>query len=351
MEETETPEQTEARERDEKGRFVPKASTEALVEGATPEVAAEPAPVVLPEGMAAVKKIEGRELATAFKLLDADGELEIPEVTIEFEANGKTRKEPLDKVVKLAQFGVYQHEREQRLTQAQQVMQQKEVEFQQIEARARQFEQERERLLSDPDYLVQQLARYEQDNTPEARLTRDREQVEQQRRALEAQQIVQQANTFMEGELLPAIETMTTALPTVSPEEIAAKLLLIQERYKVDTPMGRYVPPTAYPALRQAMMQEVLPWAQQVHDARDSERQTVTKTAKQEVEQAKAGKLAAQVEAQKAKSLIGRTVKPGARSTQGTTTTVTTPKQLVTVQDYEDDAVRQAVQGALLAAG
>lgn len=360
----ENPEQTETEEapqRDEKGRFLPKAEkAETPVEGeqvAAPVVEGEPVaepepePIALPEGMAAVKKIEGRELVAQFKVLDTDGELEVPDITLEFEANGKTRREPIDKVVKLAQMGVYNHEREQRLVQTQQEVQQIKEQYTQVEARARALEQERERFLSDPDYLVQALTQYEQQNTPEARLTRDREQLEQQRAELEFQRINEQGEAFFTRELVPAIETITQALSTVGAEEIGARLVLVQERYKVHTPMGSYIPPSAYPQVKQALIADILPWAQQLHESRDSERKLAIDAAKQEAEAAKAKAKEAQVTAQKKTNLIGRTVKPGSRAPQGTTTNTATPKSLVTVQDYEEDAIRSAVQGALQATG
>jgi hypothetical protein len=280
--------------------------------------------VVLPEGMAAVKKID-RELVAQFKVLDGDGELEVPDITLEFEANGKTRREPIDKVVKLAQMGVYNHEREQRLVQTQQDMQQKDTQLQQWEARAREMEQDRERLLSDPDYLVSRLQQYERENTPEARLTREREQVERQRAEIEIQQLTTQGAQFFHSEIVPAVETITTALPYVSAEEIGAKLLLISERYKVQTPHGSYVPPTAYQLISRAVVEDVLPWAQQVNEARDTDRKTATASANKEAADAKAKAKAAQVTAQQKTNLIGRTVKPGTRPNVGSSTSTLKP--------------------------
>ena len=71
--------------------------------------------VTLPEGFVVVEPVvEG--LVTDFTLKDADGdELEIPALIVEYKANGKVRTDRLDQVVKLAQFGVYNQEREQRV--------------------------------------------------------------------------------------------------------------------------------------------------------------------------------------------------------------------------------------------
>lgn len=342
--------------RDEKGRFLPKAKAEGdevvadvpTVEGVEPDAEPETPEIVLPDGMAAVKKVEGRELATSFKLLDDSGELEIPEVTIEFEANGKPRREPLDKVVKFAQWGVYNHEREQHLVAEKQQIETQKVHYQQIESRARAMEQERERLLSDPDYLVSQLKQYEQDNTPEARLTREREAIEQERQQFQVQQAVQQANAFFENEVVPATETIMKAMPTISAEEIGAKLVLLSERFKVQTPLGRYVTAESFPHLKRAILTDVLPWAEALHEQRTHERQSAMSAAKQETEKAKQDAQAAQVAAQKKTNMVGKAMKPGAKASQGTGTNTPAPKKpIVTIQDAEEDAIKSAVQAAL----
>ena len=141
--------------RDEKGRFAPKASDATAPTGPTaeseiagiiadvtaPAPATEEAPetvpspdegpetVAMPEGWVPVPKVEGRELATQFTLRDKDGELEVPDLIIEFNANGKTRREPLDKVVRMAQFGVYNEEREQTVQQTKREMAETQARF------------------------------------------------------------------------------------------------------------------------------------------------------------------------------------------------------------------------------
>ncbi len=72
---------------------------------------------VLPEGYVAVPVVAD-QLATEFVLRDAEGEVEIPALIVEYKANGKVRQDRLDQVVKLAQFGVYNEAREQQFKQA-----------------------------------------------------------------------------------------------------------------------------------------------------------------------------------------------------------------------------------------
>jgi hypothetical protein len=340
--------------RDDKGRFVakPKEEVQPVVEGeAAPVVEGEPVAepkeeIVLPEGMAAVKKID-RELATPFKVLDEAGELQVPDVLIEFEANGKTRKEPIDKVVMLAKAGVYNHERFQALVAREEQARVKETQLQQVELSARELQQERKRLLSDPDYLVSELQKYERENTPEAVLQREREQVASDRQKLQYAEWDAKGERFVNDELIPAAETIIKALPTVTEYELREQLALIQDRYKVQTPFGAFVPPENYHLVSKAIASEVVPWAKQVHAERDYDRQQAISAAKKEAEQAKANEKQAQVKSQEAKNLIGRTVKPGTRSQpHGTSTRQPKPDTVPeSIEDREAFVLRKALEG------
>lgn len=352
-------------QRDEKGRFLPKDGKPAEEEGAVGEIPAVPAvepltpdappgepvpeaakPVVLPEGMVAVPKIEGRDLATTFSVLDKDGELEPPDVTIKFMANGKERTEPLDKVVRLAQMGVYNAERDREITQTKQDAQQALQRAEQITQYARQLEAERERLLSDDTAYLTERAKYEARNTPEARVLAAQEQVQQAEFRTQFMQVAQQGQTFMERELEPAVETIVKMLPTVDREEIAARLLLVSDRYKVHTALGSIIPPTAYQPIRDAILKDIVPWAQQVHESRDTDRKTAQQRADTEKAAAEQKAKAAQVEAQKARNLVGRQAKPGQQRSTGNEQQP--PKrQPKTVEDFESDAIASAIADTL----
>ena len=90
------------------------ATTPDAEEGAEEPAAPDEDTLALPDGYTAPAVLTDG-LATEFTMLDADGEIEIPNVTVKFKANGKMREERLDQVVKLAQVGVYNVEREERL--------------------------------------------------------------------------------------------------------------------------------------------------------------------------------------------------------------------------------------------
>ena len=55
---------------------------------------ADPAPVEMPEGYVAVATVTDA-LATEFTLRDAEGEVEVPDLMVEYKANGKVRQGPL----------------------------------------------------------------------------------------------------------------------------------------------------------------------------------------------------------------------------------------------------------------
>lgn len=306
--------------RDEKGRFTPKAEAAAppaaevpVAEGepvaeapvAEGEPEAEPEAPALPEGFVAVPKAD-RELAAKFTLSDKDGELEIPDVTVRFTANGKERAEPLDKVVKLAQFGIYNHEKEQamqaRAVEAQRIAQ----ENAELRAYIERVESGVEQLMGSDEAYLNARAKWEAANTPEARAQRTLAEAQRLRDEARNEQVAYQGQQFVTGTLEPAIQQIATALPTVSPEEIAARVLLLVEPFK----QNGVVPPQAYQRVSQAVLDDVVPWAQMLHDSRDSSRRTETAKSTQAVAAAKQEADRAKIAAQKARSTVAKVVKP-----------------------------------------
>lgn len=242
---------------------------------ATPKVAAEP---IIPEGF--VKSaVLPPEKVQGFKVRDADGDIEAPDLTFDVNfrsigADGRERVEvrALDtaQLVSYARMGVYNHEKEQRATEVQQQNHTLSNRVSQVEQYARQRDETIEKLLSDPDYLLSQLKQYEVDNTPENRVAREREQLRQERERSQYENVAQLGMQFVEGSLQPAIELITKACPSIDPDEVAAKLLLIVEPYKVRTPFGTTIHPNAYDRIRHAISGDVVRWAEQVHEHRSS---------------------------------------------------------------------------------
>lgn len=331
------------------GKFVAGEAPEMPEAPAAPaDAEAAPTETKLPEGFVAPKKIE-RELATQFSVLDESGELEVPDITIKFNAAGKERVEPLDKVVKLAQWGYANQEREQKVEQTRVYADTVQRQNEQLTATLRQREQERERLLSDPDYLIQTLTQFEQQNTPQARLDRVEKERAEERQQREFQDMTTHGTNFFNGEVVPAVETIAKTLPLVSEEEIGAKMLLISERFKVQTPVGSIVPPQQYALVRQAILNELVPWAQQVQDTRESDRRAETQQLEQKRQQAEAQTRTAQTDAQRKTNLVARVIKSGTKAGSAPTGTgareTPTPRPIKTV----DDAERSALEDTLAA--
>jgi len=298
------------------------------------EAAPSEAPVELPEGYVAVPTVaEG--LATEFKLLDGEGEVEVPALIVEYKANGKVRQDRLDQVVKLAQWGVYNQEREQKL---QQETQGKiEEALQALQER----ESQMERLLTDPDFLYAVQEAYAAENTPEKRVERAEAEKTALRVQYELQSISQSGEQFYQAEVAPALQLIAQALPTVSPEELESKLQMALQAHVETAPNGvAYVPPSRYDAIRQYIVEDLALWAQAAHGKR------YQPVAQRSAEQARAAAELerAQVEAQKAKRMVGQKLKPVGQP-GATADRPAKPKAITSV----DDAVESALSSVLSA--
>jgi hypothetical protein len=329
--------------RDEKtGRFTPKepaAAPDALKAGVPadePETIDPEAPITLPEGMVAVPKVD-RQLATAFKIRDKDGELEIPDLMIDFPANGKDLVKPLDEVVRLAQRGFYNDQREQQVVAERQQSQSVLAAARQLETRVQQLEAERAQLLSSDDAYLNARARHEAENTPEARLQRDRAEFAQQQEQALIGQATQMSAQFFDGEVVPAVDVITKHLPEVSADEIGARMILLTNHLRVQLPGGgSLIPPGAHQQVRDIVLREITPWAQQLNDHRAGQKSEQTKASEQERAKAKAETERLRVEAQKSKSLVGKAGKPANR---GDGKESKAPKPITNIDEAQDAAL------------
>lgn len=353
----------DAKPRDEQGRFVgkpeakpdgewhvlpdaPIGEQQQAVAGAEGEA---PQEVAIPEGYIAAPAL-APEKVQGFKVLDAEGEIVPPDLTFEVNfrgPNGEVQPRTLDlpKLVNYARMGVYNHEREQESVNVRQYNQALQGRVQAVEQQAQQLHQERERLLSDPDYLLRQLQEYEQQNTPEARAQRARDELQLANQRTEFIQVAQIGAQFVDGEIAPAIDTILKSLPLISQEEVAARITLLIDPYKVRTPFGVTIRPQDYDAIRRAIVQEVVPWAQQVHQDRE-ERQGTAGAApkagpKDKTDPAKKDEVATlQTRAQKARRVAATALKPvgGNGAVQGKQ-----DKPIRTSRDLEDAIVGRSI--------
>lgn len=263
---------------------------------------------VAPEGYV-VPPIVRDKLATEFTLLDAEGEVEVPELMVEYKANGKVRKDRLDQVVKLAQFGVYNVEREQQVKQIEQQAQTLEKEREQIYQLLAERESQIERLLEDDDFLFAVREAYELENTPEQKLARS----EQEKRDLQVQyqmsNIVERGTTFYENEVGPALDMIADSLPTVPFEELEERFAYAMQAHVEVAPNGQpYIPASRYDAVRRYILDDLAGWAQFQHSRRSTATTPVSDDrAQKELERAR-------IDAQKAKRAVGQAMKPIGRA-------------------------------------
>jgi len=300
-------------------------ATEETTEEATPE---------LPGGYVAVPTVtEG--LATEFTLKDAEGEVEVPDLIVEYKANGKVRQDRLDKVVKLAQFGVYNEEREQKLQQTEREAVSLKSEREELAQLIEEREAQLERLLTDEDYFLAVREAYSQENSPERRAQRAEQQVKDLRVQTEMQRITEAGQQFYTGEVQPAIQLIAEALPSVSPQELEERMAYAMQLHAAVAPNGQtYLPASQFDAARQYIVQDLAVWAQMQH-ARRSE-----SAPSSQVKEAQAAVAKAQVEAQKAKRAVGQATKPVGRAASNTPAKPKAAKP-ATVDDALDSAMSE----------
>ena len=264
-------------------------------------------PVDMPEGYVAVPTVTD-DLATEFSLYDADGEVEVPNLMVEYKANGKMRSDRLDQVVKLAQWGVYNQDREQKVQQVEQLSQQVYQEREELAALLSEREEQIEKLLMDDDFLLAVRDAYGEQNSPENRAARAEQEVKDIRVQNQMSAIAEKGQVFYENEVMPALNMIVGALPSVSVDELAEKFQMAMYAHVERAPNGEaYVPASRYDAVRQYILDDLAVWAQAQHGRRS---QSTTSAPQRDTQKALAERDRARVEAQKAKRVVGQKTLP-----------------------------------------
>jgi hypothetical protein len=298
-------------------------------EGAT-EDAAE---VALPDGFVMVEPVADT-LATDFVLKDAEGEeLEVPALMVEYKANGKVRRDRLDQVVKLAQFGVYNQEREERVQSVEQEAQAVAKQREELAEMLAEREAQLERLLTDDEFFLAVQEQFARENSPERRA----ERAEQDLRNLQLQQELQHISAvgqqFHMQEVAPALSLIAQTLPTIQLAELETRLADAMQAHAVIAPTGdRYIPASRYDAVRKYIVEDLALWAQMAHRYRS---ESATDPVR---EQALVERDRARVEAQKAKRQIGQALKPVTGSAVPAASKPK-PKPITTVDEAMESAI------------
>ena len=261
----------------------------------------------MPEGYVAVPTVMD-DLATEFSLHDADGEVEVPNLMVEYKANGKMRSDRLDQVVKLAQWGVYNKDREEKVQQVEQVAQQVYQEREELAALLSEREEQIEKLLMDDDFLLAVRDAYGEQNSPESRAARAEQQVKDIRVQHQMSAIAEKGQGFYENEIAPALDMIAKALPSVPVEELAEKFQMAMYAHVERAPNGEaYVPASRYDAIRQYILDDLAVWAQGQHGRRSK---STTSAPQRETQKALAERDRARIESQKAKRAVGQKTLP-----------------------------------------
>ena len=261
----------------------------------------------MPEGYVAVPTVTD-DLATEFALYDADGEVEVPNLMVEYKANGKMRSDRLDQVVKLAQWGVYNKDREEKVQQVEQVAQQVYQEREELAALLSEREEQIEKLLMDDDFLLAVRDAYGEQNSPESRAARAEQEVKDIRVQNQMSAIAEKGQVFYENEVMPALNMIAGALPSVSVDELAEKFQMAMYAHVERAPNGEaYVPASRYDAIRQYILDDLAVWAQGQHGRRSK---PTTSAPQRETQKALAERDRARIESQKAKRAVGQKTLP-----------------------------------------
>ncbi len=247
-------------------------------------------------------------------------------MVIEYKANGKVRKDRIDQVVKMAQLGVYNRDREE-----QYVAQQQEVEdlANQAIARLETREAQLRQLLENPDAYEQVRNTYLAENEPEKRAARAEREAAQVRASVAEEQAVREGTLFYDQRVLPKLDSILTEFPEVEPDELIAQFTFAMQPVLRD---GR-IPRERYPAVLAYIESELADWAHAKHTRRLAKVKPATDAAQKSA-----------IEAAKAKRAQAAASAP-ARGVGTSSSKKTQPKAAMTVQDAEDDALNAALSG------
>lgn len=294
----------------------------------------------VPDGYAAVRPLEGT-LATEFVLLDDEGELAVPDLTVQYTANHKVRRDRLDQVVRLAQQGVYNVEREQALRAREERLTTQEGEAEKTLALR---EQQLEQLLSDPNAYERARERFMASNTPDHQVERLQAKVRKMEEEQSRQKEAAAAQQFLTQDIVPALETIAEHLPEVTVDELSDRLAVGMYAFMVNG----VVPPSRHNDIRRYIVEELTDWAQQKAAQRRGKTPTPpTKHQGRPMNDKKTPAPADTPARRQVKREIGRVTRPLAKSAPRNDKLNGQPKDSDSLDDIMAFAVNDALQGHL----
>lgn len=267
-----------------------------------PAVSTEPVDTALAEAAETVEETpeetpppEPKKLLTEFAVYDPSGEVEIPELTIKFKAKGQDRELPLDHVVRMAQFGFANKEREEQVVASKTYVAEVQQQNTHLQTSLDELRSYYDRIFQDPAFYDESRDVYLKQNTPEVRAQRDQQKLQTERAQLAEERENLQMQQFVDRALTPTVQHLLQSNPLVSQTELVGRWT------ELTAPMlvrGR-VPVQKLPELHRVLMDDLSSWvgAQQV------ERSSVKQKA--QTQQHKAN-----VQLTQAKRQIGRVLAP-----------------------------------------
>jgi len=306
---------------------------------------AEAAPVAEPP--AATPAEAAPAPITPFAVFDAEGEVEVPAITVTFKAGGKEyEKVPLDRVVRMAQSAPLA-ERYRVDAERVPVLEGQMQEVQQHYTKANEIIAANnalyERMLADPDVYIKAVEAYAQQSSPEARAQRAeqeaaqlRQQQQQYATQQQTQTVIAQASAFTSERIAPAVSALVEKYASViEPEEFTDRFHTLTADLMRIGPNGTpWVPPQQLAEVERRVQTDLTAWAEQRAQKRASSRTAVTQQATTQVQKA-------QADAQQAKRTLARATLP-ARTAVGADVPRTPP--IKTAQDAMDASLRKVMQ-------
>lgn len=265
-----------------------------------PEAQAEGEAPALPDGYVAAPSLP-EQRAQGFKVRDGEGEVEAPDLSWEIATATGPRVYSTDQLVNLARQGNYNHELQSRYQTALEAAQNAGGQLKELQTYAQKLEERYiEAMGSDEAYLAAR-AQWQAANTPEQLLQRERARAAEAEQRVELVQLQAHGQQYFSQTMQPAIQQIAQALPRVSADEIGMRLLMLTDHLRMPTPVGSMYPATAYSEVEAALLRDVVPWAQQLHMAREADAPKPTKDATQAAEKARQEAEQARIRAQKAR--------------------------------------------------
>lgn len=255
-------------------------------EGKLAKPAAAPTAPAAPAAEAPPATEEGKEPETPeperpkpiveFKVYDKEGQLDIPpDITVTYDANGRTRENvPLDRVVRLAQMGEYNAEREQQVAQFKEREPQLVNDIRQRDSQLQQWDAWFEQILSDENFRQRAVENYATENTAEIKLQRAQDELRQRDTRERENAEAQDAAAFVQTQVTPRVTQLMEQNTLVPFEEVMGRFNMIIAPYMV---RGR----VAYqhlPTVKHLVDTELSHWVHQQQSQRDLDKKRVTDT-------------------------------------------------------------------------